>query len=107
MVTVLPPNRDSLTVLLVGELDHHEASKIRGEIDGALEKYRPQKLVIDFGGINFMDSSGIGLVMGRYKLIKSWGGKVEITNVPKNLKRVMKLAGLEKLARIDDGGEEQ
>ena len=107
MLTILPLNKNSLTVLLSGELDHHEASKIRGEIDKSLEEHRPQKLIIDFGGINFMDSSGIGLVMGRYKLISTWNGSIEITNVPKNLKRVMKLAGLEKLARFKDKGDGQ
>ena len=104
MYTVLESRGETLTVLLTGEIDHHCAGKIRDEIDAAIEHHRPENLVMDFGGVSFMDSSGIGLVMGRYKLMKSIGGSVSVANTPKPLRRVMRLSGLYDLAKFDDDG---
>ena len=101
MCTVLEHSGDRLTALLTGEIDHHTAGKIRDEIDAAIEFHRPACLVIDFGGVSFMDSSGIGLVMGRYKLMKSINGTVRVENTPKPLRKVMKLSGLYDLAQFD------
>ena len=84
-----------------GEIDHHNVSEMRREIDLAAERYRPEKLVLDFGEVTFMDSSGIGLVMGRYKTIKGYGGKISIANTSSQIKKVMKLAGLDHLADIE------
>ena len=101
MCTVLEHSGDRLTALLTGEIDHHTAGKIRDEIDAAIEFHRPACLVIDFGGVTFMDSSGIGLVMGRYKLMKSINGTVRVEKTPKPLRKVMKLSGLYDLAQFD------
>ena len=100
MCTILSPAGDTLTVLLTGEIDHHSAAGMRAQIDEAIERHRPATLMLDFGGVTFMDSSGIGLVMGRYKLMNSLGGMVSVVNTPKPLQKVMRLAGLDRLARI-------
>lgn len=92
---------EQITVCLTGELDHHSAKQVREEIDRALESNRPNSLVLDFKNVGFMDSSGIGLVMGRYKLMQSFGGSVRVANTPGHIKKVMELAGLDKLAQID------
>ena len=89
-----------ITAYLSGEIDHHNAGPIRNEIDNALEKNHPEELVLDFSEVSFMDSSGIGLVMGRYKLIKELGGRLIIRNAPPAIKKVMKLAGIDLLATI-------
>lgn len=86
--------------MLDGEIDHHTASLIRMGIDDAILKKRPDMLILDFGGVTFMDSSGIGLVMGRYKLMKTIGGKITVQNLSPSAYRVMKLAGLERLGEI-------
>ena len=86
---------------LDGEIDHHCAPSIRNEIDLAVESCRPENLILDFGEVTFMDSSGIGLVMGRYKAVKAFGGRVEVKNTSSQLKKVMKLAGLDRLASIE------
>ncbi|KAF5028531.1 Anti-sigma F factor antagonist [anaerobic digester metagenome] len=104
MCTILSPAGDTLTVLLAGEIDHHSAAGMRAQIDEAIERYRPAVLTLDFGGVTFMDSSGIGLVMGRYKLMNTFGGTVNVVNTPKPLQKVMRLAGLDRLARIENGG---
>ena len=89
-----------LTAYLIGEIDHHSAKKIRETIDSAAERTSPKKWVLDFRGVTFMDSSGIGLVMGRYKLMSSLGGELEVANVSAHIKKVMKISGLEKFAKI-------
>lgn len=85
---------------LDGEIDHHCAPSLRNEIDLAVEKNRPERLVLDFGEVTFMDSSGIGLVMGRYKAMKEIGGRVSLENTPVHIKKVMRLAGLDRFAEI-------
>ncbi len=91
------PTDGQLTVALKGELDHHAAGQIREKIDNAVLSHRCQRLVLDFGGLSFMDSSGIGLIMGRYRLMLSLGGKMVVRGATPRLETVMKLAGLEKL----------
>lgn len=85
---------------LDGELDHHCAPSVRSEIDIAVNDVRPEELVLDFGEVTFMDSSGIGLVMGRYQLMKNMGGRVSLQNTPMHIKKVMRLAGLDRFASI-------
>ena len=107
MSTVLSPVNETLTVLLTGEIDHHTAAALREEIDAAIEEHHPRLLTLDFGGVSFMDSSGIGLVMGRYKQVSAYGGRVAVANTPKPLRRVMRLAGLDRLAERENGGTSQ
>lgn len=92
---------DRISVFLEGEIDHHSAAIIRAGIDDALLANTPDELLLDFGGITFMDSSGIGLVMGRYKIMKTLGGKVILTSLSGTNERLMKLAGLERLENIE------
>lgn len=92
--------KNEIKVYLDGEIDHHSACLIRVSIDEAIIRKRPRLLVMDFGGVTFMDSSGIGLVMGRYKLMKSVSGRIKVENLSPMAYKVMKLAGLEKLAEI-------
>ncbi len=92
-----------LTVYLEGELDHHAAKTVRNQIDEAVEFNMPTLLILDFDRVTFMDSSGIGLVMGRYRNLQKSGAKLSLTNLPPNIYKVMKLAGIEKLAKIDKG----
>ena len=88
---------DTLLVLLQGDIDHHTASAMRETIDRTAESCLPQKLVLDFSDVSFMDSSGVGLVMGRYRLIRSMGGSLEITGASARIRAMMKMAGLELL----------
>ena len=74
---------DTLICRLQGEIDHHTALPIRLETDDRIESCRPAKTVMDFSEVTFMDSSGIGLVMGRYRLLSEMGGELEITDLNK------------------------
>ncbi len=92
--------KNEIKVFLEGEIDHHSASIIRMSIDDAVLSKRPSLLVLDFEKVTFMDSSGIGLVMGRYKLMKTIGGRIVAQNLSPYAYKVMKLAGLERLGEI-------
>lgn len=89
-----------INVFLDGEIDHHSASLIRVSIDEAVIRKRPSLLVLDFDKVSFMDSSGIGLVMGRFKLMKSIGGKIRVQNLSPGAYKVMCLAGIERLGEV-------
>lgn len=89
-----------ITAAMSGEIDHHNAPMLRSEIDNAVERLRPEELVLDFAEVSFMDSSGIGLVIGRCKLMKNIGGRVTVTNADNSIKKVMRLAGLDMLTTI-------
>lgn len=90
-------DQTGLIAYLRGEIDHHAAGALREKIDAAVERSHCPLLVLDFSEITFMDSSGIGLIMGRYKLMQRRGGKLTVCGVPPRLMRMMKMAGLEKL----------
>lgn len=98
----LQSQNEQITAFLSGDIDHHSACKMREQIDSDAQLYSPKLLCLDFKDVTFMDSSGIGLVMGRYKLISAMGGKIIITNCPNHIKKVMKLSGLEKLVEFKD-----
>ncbi len=87
---------------LEGDLDHHTAKLIRSQIDREIVLRRPKRLVIDFSAVTFMDSSGIGLIMGRYKLMQEHGGEVTVARPPAYIKKVLRLAGIDKLTAITD-----
>lgn len=87
----------TLIAKITGEIDHHSARWLRMDIDTAIQDKEPKKLLIDFSGVSFMDSSGVGLVMGRYKNMKERGGRVELTNMPEYIEKVMNLAGMDRL----------
>ena len=92
-------NGEVVTAYITGEIDHHTAASVRETIDSAIELNMPTLLVLDFGGVSFMDSSGIGLVMGRYRNMAKIRGSVHISSASPSLTKVFKLAGIEKLAK--------
>ncbi len=87
----------TLVVTLVGELDHHSSEIVRIKVDNKIEELGSQNIIFDFNGVNFMDSSGIGVVMGRYKKLSSTGGKACVVNLKSQIKRVFELSGLFKI----------
>ncbi len=91
---------DLITAHLFGELDHHSVQALRQDIDSSVLQGKPQELILDFSGVNFMDSSGIGLVMGRYKLINELGGALRLIGLSKSTRKVMEVSGLNKLAKF-------
>ena len=102
MSVVIKNKAKVIYAYLKGEIDHHTAPEMRNAIDDALimnEKF--DLLVLDFSGVTFMDSSGVGLVMGRYRLANSKGKKMRVDNLSERDYRIMKMSGIEKLADIN------
>ncbi len=97
MVVRIEQAASEITAWLSGELDHHTARVMREQIDAAVGGSPAKLLRLDFSGVGFMDSSGIGLIMGRYRLMQSRGGRLLVVGVSERLLRVMRLAGLERL----------
>lgn len=87
---------------LIGEIDHHTSIQLREKIDNVIAFKKPKHLILDFKNVTFMDSSGIGLVMGRYRLMQGYKGTLEIRNVTKQTRKLMELAGLGSIAIIKE-----
>ena len=79
-----------------GELDHHSVKEIREIIDGKLIDYRPTSVIFDLDGVTFTDSAGLGLVLGRYTRISSYGGKLMLVNVPDDFMKILRLSGADR-----------
>ena len=89
-----------VTIALSGEIDHHNAAALRLEADEAIQSAAAPNVRLDFADVSFMDSSGIGFVLGRYRIVESYGGNIEVVNLSDRLFSMMKLAGLEKLVTL-------
>lgn len=101
--------KDKLLFLeITEEIDHHSSEKIRTRADFEIQKYIPKILIMDFTNVNFMDSAGIGMVIGRYKTANMFGGKMFISNVSPNVKKVFEMSGVTKIIPIieEQGGTE-
>ncbi|SHH25369.1 anti-sigma F factor antagonist [Tepidibacter thalassicus] len=96
----------NLIVKLHGELDHHIAEDVREEIDIAIEQNSIKNVIFDFKDINFMDSSGVGVVIGRYRKVSKTGGKVVAINLNKHVKRIFDLSGMNKIIGVYNNYEE-
>lgn len=93
---------DELTVRISGEIDHHSAVRVRGEIDERIMRLRPKRTVMELSGIEFMDSSGLGLIMGRYQKMRAIGGDLCVRDPNERVVRIFKLAGLERIIKIEE-----
>mgnify|MGYP004469947349 CR=1 FL=1 len=92
---------DKLLILEVTEeIDHHEAEKIRRKADNEITRYMPRKVIFDFSNVSFMDSAGIGMVLGRYKMVKMLGGSLEMENVSTPLRKIFEMSGVSKICPI-------
>lgn len=92
-----------ITAVLKGELDHCTAAGAREIIDARLEKYTPKLCILDFSGVSFMDSSGIGLILGRQRVASVFGGDVRIKNPSRYAEKIIKLAGLQRMILPERG----
>ena len=101
-------NGSCLCALLPSEIDHHVAKRVRESIDGRLRQTRPEVLVLDFSEVTFMDSSGIGLIMGRAGLCEELFCRVRLSGLTERQRKLVKLSGVEKIRNltIDRKGKE-
>ena len=94
-----------LVVEITEEIDHHAAEKIRRKVDNEITRYMPRKTIFDFSRVSFMDSAGIGMLIGRYKMMKLIGGSLEIVNISKTVKRILEMSGINKIIPMEEKRE--
>ena len=92
---------DAVEMVLYGEIDHHRAVQLRSEMDRYLTDRHPQKAVLELSKIDFMDSSGLGLIMGRYALMQRLGGVLTLRNPNPRVVKIFELAGLGRIVEIE------
>ena len=90
----------TLYVSLIGEIDHHSAASIREAIDEKVLELCPKNLVLDLADAPFIDSSGLGLIMGRYQRMQELGGTLTVANPSAEHQKIFNAAGLNKLVKI-------
>lgn len=88
---------NTLIVKMKGEIDQSCSSALRLGIDRKIRENHIKNLVLDFGGVTFMDSSGIGVILGRYKQIKALGGKTIIVRPQPQVDKILELSGIKKI----------
>ena len=90
----------ALKIKLRGEIDHHSAVAVRTAIDDMIRSKRPHELIIDMSAVDFMDSSGLGLIMGRYALVNKCGGSFAVLDPSPAVLKIIRLAGMERMISI-------
>ena len=90
-----------LVAYLSGEIDHHAAGRLREQIDARILSASPERVVLDFGGVGFMDSSGIGLFLGRYRLLQDTGGVLAVQGVSAQIAKMLRLSGIGSIITLE------
>lgn len=89
-----------LIVKIDGDIDHHTCEEIRSGIDKEISLKNPKSIIFDMDRVGFMDSSGIGVLIGRYKLINDNGGKTGMINIKPPVKRLCEICGIQKIIQV-------
>ena len=89
-----------LCVYLYGEIDHHSALGLREELDALILRERPRRLVFNLENVDFMDSAGLGLLMGRHRLMKQIGGVLAVAEPNESVMKILRLSGMERFFEI-------
>lgn len=93
--------KDKLLVFkIIDEIDDHSVQMIRRKADYEIQRYMPKRVIFDFDSVTFMDSAGIGLIIGRYKFAKMIGAKLEISNLTQSVKKIFEMSGILKLIPV-------
>lgn len=85
---------DYTVAALAGELDHHTADEVKDALDALIRKHKNANLVLDLKNLSFMDSSGLGVILGRYKKLKKQGNLMYIKNANKQIEKVFSVSGI-------------
>ena len=91
---------ESLVIHVGGEIDHHSAVRVRTEIDERIIAERPSRVLLELSAVDFMDSSGLGLIMGRFALLKKFGGTLSILDPSPAVMKMIRLAGMDRMLTI-------
>lgn len=103
---MLESQRKTLIVRLEGELDHHTSEKVRDQIDKELGKGIVNNLLLNLEKLTFMDSSGLGVILGRYKKVRQLEGKMSVCCIQPSVYKIFELSGLFKILPAYDNENE-
>jgi stage II sporulation protein AA (anti-sigma F factor antagonist) len=98
----LEVKQNVLCVRLAGELDHHTAENLRNQATAIIEKHQISHIILNLEQLSFMDSSGLGVILGRYKQIKNNGGEMVVCSISPAVKRLFEMSGLFKIIRLEE-----
>ena len=97
MESIYKKEDKQLIFRLEEDIDECTVQKIRRKLDNEIERYMPKEVIFDFNNVSFMDSAGIGLIIGRYKLANMLGGKVHVTNMSTPIRKIYEMSGMRKI----------
>ena len=97
MKSIYEKENKRLTFEIHEEIDEYVVQNMKRRIDNEIERYMPKEVIFDFNKVSFMDSAGIGLIIGRYKLASMLGGKVEVTNLTVQVRKIFEMSGILKI----------
>ena len=103
MKSIYEKENKRLTFEIHEEIDEYVVQNMRRRIDNEIERYMPKEVIFDFNKVSFMDSAGIGMIIGRYKMIKMLGGELEIENATRNVRKVLEMSGITKIISLKEG----
>lgn len=106
MECIYVPKEKQLTLKIEEEIDEYATEKLRRKIDNEITRFLPRKVIFDFSNVTFMDSAGIGMLLGRYKIIKMLGGQLELLNVNKQIEKIFEISGILKIIPLIKNNEE-
>ncbi len=106
MECIYVPKDKQLTLKIEEEIDEYATEKLRRKIDNEITRFLPRKVIFDFSNVTFMDSAGIGMLLGRYKIIKMLGGQLELLNVNKQIEKIFEISGILKIIPLIKNNEE-
>lgn len=101
MKNVIVLDGDKMVIRVGEDLDHHITKELRENIDDMIDKGIVKNIAFDFSTTGFMDSAGIGLIMGRYKKINPLGGSISIVGVNPAIERIIRISGIHKIIRME------
>ncbi len=90
-----------LCIRLIGELDHHTAEELRLKVTDTIESNKINHILLNLEKLSFMDSSGLGVILGRYKQIKNLGGEMVVCSISSQVERLFEMSGLFKIIRLE------
>ncbi len=97
----LEVKQDVLLIRLAGELDHHTAEELRQKVNKVMDEYPVHHIVLNLEELQFMDSSGLGVILGRYKQVKQADGEMVVCAISPAVKRLFDMSGLFKIIRME------
>jgi len=97
MESIYKKEDKQLIFKLEEDIDECAVQKIRRKLDNEIERYMPKEVIFDFNNVSFMDSAGIGLIIGRYKLANMLGGKVQVTNMTGPVRKIFEMSGMQRI----------